>query len=197
MPTSNIETRKMENHDFLKPALSALAKLQIALDMEGGPSGNGQLFEQLLDLQNGILKSFGLPETKENESLLSFTALPSDIELDERIKQLHETATEYLLSDAKPELEILREAQETEKSAFSVLPELKVSTHVYTIFVYEHILLKRKDSVENILQELKFSDRPQILEALGHISLRNLDNQTQVVAALKSMGLKYVDEFLS
>lgn len=186
----------MENHEFLKPALSGLAKFQIALEKEGGPSGNGQLFEQILDIQNGILKSFGLPATSENESLLWFKTLPSDMELEERIKQLHEAATEYNLSNPKPELEILREAQETQESAFSVLPELKVSTHVYTIFVYDQILLKRKDSVENILQELKLvSNHPKALDAIGSVEFSRLANEAEVIEALETIGVKYIRQF--
>ena len=110
---------------------------------------------------------------------------------------MHETATKYLSSNAKPELETLREAQKTQKSAFSVLPVLKVSTHVYTIFVYEHILLKRKDTLENILHELNFANRPEILQALGLINQGTLGNQTEVVEALRSMGLKYIDAFFN
>ncbi len=70
----------MANHDFLKPALTGIAKLQIDLDKKGGPSEDGQLFEQILALQDEVLKSIGLPATLNNEKLLWFENLPTELE---------------------------------------------------------------------------------------------------------------------
>lgn len=186
----------MNKHNFLQPALTGLSKLQIALDKKGGPSEDGQLFEQILELQDGILKSFGLPKTPDNEKLLHFKTLLTDTEVNERIKLLHKTATEYLLSNAKPELKTLKDAQETKQDTFMVLPELKITTHSYTNFVYEKILLKRKDNLENILHELKFVNHPDILDALGPLGQGTLENEPAVVSILKAVGVKYIDQFI-
>jgi len=149
-----------------------------------------------LELQDGILKSFGLPATPDNEKLLYFKTLPTDTEVYERIKLLHQTATKYLLSNAKPELQTLRDAQELKQNAFVILPELKISTHTYTIFVYEKILLKGKDKPENILHELKFVNHPDILDALGRLGLGTLENEPTIVSILKAVGVKYIDQFI-
>ena len=186
----------MNKHDFLQPALTELSKLQISLVKKGGPSDDGQLFEQILELQDGILKSFGLPSTPDYEKILYFKTLPTDTEVYERIKILHQTAIKYLLSNAKSELQILRDAQEIRQDIFLVLPELKITIHTYTIFVYEKILLKRKDIVENILHDLKFVNHPDILDALGRIGQGKLENEPAVVSILKAVGVKYIDQFI-
>ncbi|CAN5685154.1 hypothetical protein BH10BAC3_BH10BAC3_38740 [soil metagenome] len=83
------------------PSLTGLTELQIALTQKGGPSEDGQLFEQILLEQEGILKSFGLPGTPGNEHLIWFESIPIETEVAKRIDLLQKTATEYLLSDAK------------------------------------------------------------------------------------------------
>jgi hypothetical protein len=186
----------MTQHDFLKPALTGLAKLQIELDKKGGPSEDGQLFEQILSLQDGILQSFGLPISPDNEKLIWFSQLPTDDEVNERVKQLHKTATAYLLSNAQPELQTLREAQEKQQDPFYVLPELKVKTHSYTLFVYNKILLERKDNLENILHDLKFTSHyPDILDALGQIEQGTLDNEPEVAEFLEKIGVRYLQQY--
>ncbi len=186
----------MTQHEFLKPALTGLAKLQIALDKKGGPSEDGQLFEQILSLQDGILKSFGLPASPDNEKLIWFSQLPTDEEVNGRVMQLHKTATKYLLSNPTSELQTLREAQNLQENAFAVLPELKIPTHTYTLFVYHKILLQRKDTIENILHELKFvSNFPDILDAIGKIEQGTLDNEPEVAAVLEKIGVRYLQQF--
>ena len=139
-----------------------LTKLQISLEKKGGPSEDGELFDEILSIQGEILKSFGLPTSSENEKLLWFSRLPTGLEVENRIKLLHNTATEYLLSNARPDLQVLRDAQELEQDPYIVLPELKICTHIYTLFVYNKMLLKKKDTVENILHELKFVNHPEV-----------------------------------
>ncbi len=90
----------MNQNETLKNALTELANLQIVLDKKGGPSEDGQLFEQILAKQDRILKAFGLPISPNNEKLLWFDNLPTNFEIENRIKQLHKTATDYLLSNS-------------------------------------------------------------------------------------------------
>jgi len=186
----------MTQNDFLQPALAGLANLQIILEEKGGPSADGQLFEQILGIQDNILKKFGLPISPDNEELLWFKSVPTDNEVGHRIDQLHSAATKYLLNNAKSDLQILRDAQQTKQDPMYVLPELKISTHNYTIFVYDKILLKQKDSVENILHDLKFANHPDILNALGQIQFGTTEQDPAIVYFLNSIGVKYIEQFL-
>ena len=186
----------MKNNTQLKLALCGLAKLQIALEKKGGPEADGSLFEQIIEVIEGILKSFGLPPTSDNEGFLWFPEIPTEYELEEIINLLHKTATEYLLSKPKPELQVLRDAQEQKSDPFIVLPELKIPTHTYTFFVYNKMLLKRKDTVENVLQELKFVNENGYLGALGRIGQNQEENHSQLIDYLSRKGVRYINQFM-
>jgi hypothetical protein len=186
----------MTKQDFLEPALTSLAKLQIDLDKKGGPSEDGELFEKVLSVQDGILKSFGLPISPNYEELVWFKSVPTTNELKERVSRLYSAATRYLLSDAKSDIQILREAQENQSDPFYVLPELKITTHTYTIFVFNKILLKGKDSVENVLHDLRFCNQPEILDALGQIHFGRIDNDHEIDELLEAVGVKYLQQFI-
>ena len=186
----------MANSELLKTAsLKELATLQIALDKAGGPEADGKLFEDVLLLQDQILKKYGLPSTSDYQELIWFKTIPEDIEINERITHLNARATEYLLTNAKSEIQILREAQEFKYDPYIVLPELKLPTHVYTLFVYNIMLLMHKDSVENILLELKLVNTPEILEVLGQFSLGTLENEHEKLDYLEGLGVKYISQF--
>ncbi len=186
----------MTKQDSLASELSLLAKLQINLDEQGGPSQSTPLFEQILEVQDGILKQLGLPSNRYYNELIYFKSIPTSTELKERISQLHSAATNYLLSDAKSELQDLRDAQENQSDPMQVLPELKITTHTYTIFVFNKILLKRKDSVENVLHDLKFCNQPEILAALGQIQFGTTDHDPEVIEFLESVGVRYLQQFI-
>ena len=97
----------------------------------------------------------------------------------------------------KSELQILRDAQQTKQDPMYVLPELKITTHTYTIFVYDKILLKQKDRVENILHDLKFSNHPDILNALGQIQFGTTEQDHEIVFEfLEFIGVKYLQQFI-
>lgn len=186
----------MSKHEFLVPALTGLAKLQLLLKLKGGFTQDGQLFEQILKLQDGILKSFGLPIKPDFEKLLWFDDLPTQQEVAKRIENLHKAAAEYLLTNAKPDLQILTEALQQNQDPLVVLPDLKITTHSYTLFVYNKILLAKQDTVENVLQELKLVNNPSILNDIGNLEQDNLENPTEVIKSLKQLGVKYIDSFL-
>jgi hypothetical protein len=98
----NIIERIMNTKNNLKDVLKALSKLQIRLEQEGGPEENGELFEQILEIEDNILEQFGLPINHPTYvELLRFYTSPTDYEISNRIKQLQESATAYL--DSKRE----------------------------------------------------------------------------------------------
>jgi hypothetical protein len=186
----------MTKHDFLKLTLTRLAKLQIHSNKQGGPSENGQLFEQILEIQDRILKSFGLPCSPDHAKLLRFNSDPTELELKKKINQLCDAATNYLLRNAKSDFEVLLEAQENQRDPMYVLPELKIETHVYTIFVINKILLTGKDSIGNILQDLRFCNQPEILNALGKIYFGTTGHDHELIGFLENIGVRYLQQFI-
>jgi hypothetical protein len=186
----------MKRNAKLKNTLAALAKLQIDLEKKGGPSEDGQMFEQIIATHAEILKGFGLPTSSNNKKLLWFGSLPTDIEVEEIIRKLCQAATDYLLSPAMSELKLLKNALETGEDAFNILPELKIETHVYPIFVYEKIFLKQKDTVENVLKELKLSNSDENLDLLGRFASGSEENPPDLEKQLIEKGIRYTQQFI-
>lgn len=188
----------MKQYELWKTALTELGLLQIELEERGGPSDDPNLFEYIIKLQTKLLKSFGLPDSIDFIKITNFENIPTDHEINIRIKQLKEAATAYLLADAKSELKILENAKANKLSPFNVLPELNIRTHIYTIFIYDKILLPEKDSVENIWRELQLTRDPQVLDYTGKIGLKEYDFEPHVdyKKLLESKGLKYLQEFI-
>jgi hypothetical protein len=186
----------MKQYDFLNIAILGLANLQVILEKKGGSEEDGSLFEEISLFEASILSKFGLPFSTIYQQILWFKTVPNEIEIEERIEQLHKAASQYLLSDVKSEPQILKEAQIHQQDPFIVLPELNIKTTVYSIFVYEKILLKNKDSVENVLKDLKFTNQRIILDALGKIQENTIDQDEEAVEFLESIGVRYLNQFL-
>lgn len=186
----------MLTDSVLREKLFELANAQVALQNKGGPFEDGKLFEQILITQEFILNNFGLPNTSENENILRFKSMPLDKEIDYKINELHKTATEYLLSKGKSEIQILKDAQDLQQDAYAVLPELKITTHIYTCFVYDKILLEQKDTIENILEDLKFVNNYKTLNQIWEIVQAKDEDKSNFVVDLKKTDIKYINQFL-
>jgi hypothetical protein len=151
--------------------LMELAERQVALRNQSGPSEDGSLFEEIRDNEIAILKRFGLPEIPRHLEIVQFETLPDEVEIERRIQLLKEIATEYIMSEGTPDLRLLKKAIIFDYKVANILPELKILLHIYTIYVYNVILFKRKDTVENVLEELRFVNRePEILGLIGQMS---------------------------
>lgn len=185
----------MDNNLHL--VLRELSNLQIALNKAGGPTKNGETFEEILQIQETVLSKFGLPTNHPScESYLYFETPPTDTEISNRIKLLHELAVEYLSADPLSDIRILQIAKREFRSALNVLAELSLPTHSYTIFVYEEILLEDKDTVENVLHELKFVSKLGVLGILGQLEQGAIKNELEKIKLLEINGLKYIQQFV-
>ena len=151
-------------------------------------------FESNFRIQDEILKKFQLPHKAQYYKLLWFKCLPDDIILEGRIEKLHLAAKEYLLSPVITEIELLNVAKERGDCSFDILPELNIETHIYTIFVYNKIFLRGKDSAEDVLKDLRLANEPYNLDALGRLVLGKDDvNREQ---ELIEKGIKYTQQFI-
>ncbi|WP_294079257.1 hypothetical protein [Proteiniphilum sp. UBA5384] len=112
------------------------------------------------------------------------------------MKLLHKVAVDYLMNNVTTEIQLLKDAQESQRNTFHVLAELSLPTHVYMIFVYEEILLKRRDMLENILQEFRFANQPDILNRLGRLEEEELNDKNATVQIFEDIGLNYVRQFV-
>jgi hypothetical protein len=193
----NSEKIKIDRDESLKFEIAKLARLQIKLEEKGGLTKDGDLFEEILEIESEILTRFGLPENSDYNNLIYFEILPSELEILDIIFKLHEAAENYLLDDPISDIQILKNAQEYNQDVSSVLAELKVKNHTYTHFVFDEILLKKKDTVENVLHELKLTKDIDILTALGNVGYIEGETLKEMTQLLKDVGIKYIDLYIA
>lgn len=188
----------MTRDEIWKSSLTELALLQIELEEKGGPSEDGELFGLIIAREKIFLRSFGLPDTLDFLKLISFENVPGENELENRLMALKEAATCYLLTDARSEINILEDARTKQLDPFNVLPELNIKVHIYTIFIYDKILLPEKDTAENVWHELQLTRDPEILDYTGKIGLKEYDFEEHIdyKKLLENKGLKYLDHFI-
>ena len=155
----------------LKKELLELAKIQLYIDSHGGVEKNGNLFDDHHERRLIILRHFGLPATNENVELLFVDKMPSDADLDAIIKKLKISAVDHLSKPIRSEIQILEEAIREKTPYDVVMGELKITNHIYTKFVYHHILLTKRDTPAIVLEALRLADTPRTLNLLGIVAL--------------------------
>ncbi len=181
----------------VKQTLLKLAKLNINLIKRGGPEKNGLLFEKMMKMEDELLDTFGLPLNADYVELIRFSSTPSEEELQQMIVLLHELAQDYLLGEVKTSHEILTQAQQNKEDAIFVLPELKVQLSLYTLFVYDEILMKQKDSISHVWDEFKLCKDEKIRSLIANLSDPNIDEVALLSIMLEANGLRYVKQFIN
>lgn len=189
----------MEQYEILKNALRGLAKIQLHLDSLNSPTEDGEGFEAYFQIRAGILKSFGFPNNDDYGKILFVKSIPTDNELDAMIKNLQQIATEYLLTPVKTESQILEEAIDLKLEPEQIFPELGITQHIYTDFVYKEILLTRREHSLSVLEALRLADEPKTLNLLGIVALCKVfgEEEAQMLQYLNKKGIKYLDLYLS
>ncbi|MFN5831340.1 MAG: hypothetical protein ACK46R_11370 [Bacteroidota bacterium] len=181
----------------VKQTLLKLASYNIKLRKLGGPEKNGLLFEKMMKMEDELLDTFGLPLNADYVELIRFSSIPSEEELHQMIALLNELAQDYLLGEVKTSHEILTQAQENEEDAIFVLPELKVQLSLYTLFVYDEILMKQKDSIDHVWDEFKLCKDEKIRSLIANLSDPNTDEVALLSIMLEANGLRYVKQFIN
>jgi hypothetical protein len=189
-----------KNRKLLCERIKKFVALCIELESKGGSEEDGYLFEDALELQTRILDSVGLPETPDYVKLLHFDTPPDTEEINEVADRLYQAAAEYLSEPVKTDYQILQEGQSAKLGVFYVLPKMKIMTHVYTLFVYDEILLKYKDSIDNVLRELQlFNKTPWLPGRIGRLYRFGYDETSKkvqkLIALIEPYGLKYFQDF--
>jgi hypothetical protein len=144
--------------DELEPELLLYWIQYRELEEKGGPDQDGDLFEEVMGREEEILKSFGLPPAeKYNKILWKLTEKKSCTPkaIQHTISKLQAAAKEYHKKPVISGSAFLEAAQLLNLSAFDVLSELGFVTHIYTLFLFDELLLKKESAVGAILQELE------------------------------------------
>ena len=185
------------NKNELRNSIAELAQMNVSLNKKGGPSRSKKLFQQILIQEQEILKYFELPNTPYNQGLLRFNSIPWDKEIDDLISILHKEKEVQINKNAVNDIDILIEAKKSNRDPMFILPQLGIETHVYTLFVYNNILMFGQDEPVNILNELKLANNYEILNITGrmHSTVDWLEKSEDTIKSLEQRGLKYIREY--
>jgi hypothetical protein len=158
------------NEQEMKKSIMELAQMNVELNAKGGPGKAGKLFEKLLEKQDEVLETLGLPNTPYYQQLLEFDSVPWDNEFEKLVQLLQHEIENQKAKPQKSDVEILREAVQIKRDGYFILPQIGIPTHCYTLYVYNYILMLEHDSPENVLAELKLAN-DGLLNTLGIIGV--------------------------
>jgi len=184
------------NKDELRKRIEEIAYMEVELERRGGFEEDGELYESIMLKQEDLLEELGLPDTPANHGCLHFNYIPWDKEIDDLINLLYDEIEKQKNKDKKSDLELLIDSRN--QDPMFILPQLGITTHVYTVFVYENIFMPNKDEPENVLSELKMvNNDSDLLNTIGKmdISTKWLKNAEKHIASLEKKGLKYIRQY--
>ena len=156
---------------------------------------NTELFEELMFLRESVLAYFGLPVSDDHEDFLDSVKFD---EIDDWIEWMKGEAENYIKSTPRPHLEILQTAQKFNSDRDEVLPEFRLTNHVFIQFIYDVKLLKNKADARLVLHDFKIlqGDSFEILDSLGRIAC-NVDEEfdEELMTKLRVENLVFLDDF--
>jgi hypothetical protein len=91
---------------------------------------------------------------------------------------------------------ILVQAQESKQDASIVLSLLNIAIHSYTEFIINMVLVRKLDTIENILTELKSANNLDILNLIDVVRYKTQDNFPEIEVDLIQKGIKHLNAFL-
>jgi len=185
------------NEFELRSAIKEIAEMEVSLKKKGGPTRAGRFFDKLMFKQQEVLEHFNLPDNPFNQALLHFEAIPWDNEIEEIIKILFNESILHRRKSKKSPETLLKEAKSSNRDPMFILPELGIRTHIYTLFVYNKILMYSQDEPNKILEELNLVNNDDLLETIGGMRFTTewLENAEDSITALEARGLKYIRRF--
>lgn len=154
------------------------------------------LYKTYVTKRRKILHYFGLPDTPDFSAILDFGKHQlTENEVQETIEKLQNAAGKFHPAPLLKDEQILKAALEQKKSPYRVLPELGFDISTYTIFVYNEILLKNLDTIENILSALQRASRIDIRSRTENIASGENFTLSDSIQELKRAGIPYLVEY--
>lgn len=158
-----------------------------------------QFFMNSLSMEKEILKGFALPQSPKYHLYLSRTVKmlyrrPANAET--LYYELCIKAEEYLSKSKKSVRHLIDAARKYHHTPFDVLPEMLVHINSYTLFIYDEILMKSKDTDNNIINEF---ERIGMLNCLPEIYMLCFDKEYKknpLFAELCGCGLQYLPAYM-
>ena len=160
-----------------------------------------ELMLLILEGEEKILQSFGLPGTLSNSSLLQITSLNEDLSLADiavLYRQLREEADRYLEGKVLTDLELLEVAQKWGLYIDEVLPQtsLKLKAEPYYHFLYAEYLMTGILTPERFLKEIRIVAENDLSIRLHRLIDDPAGKESEEYRKLAGFGLAHLAEFV-
>jgi hypothetical protein len=190
----------MENLNNIKDIIKNYYRLNTELSLEGGPTEDGEKYIQKVNAEKDILSYFGLPLTSKYIKLI-WNIFDVTDNVNEAIailmEEMEQKAKEFALTKEKNMATKLLEGIENKKEAFDLFPDILIDLNLYTLFIYNEILIKKNNSVESVIQEFEKIKGKECISNIYQLSqLSKNYEQSEYYKSLKNKELKYLDDFV-
>jgi len=190
----------MENIYKIKDIIRNYYLINRELSLEGGPTEDGEKYIQKVNAEKEILTYFGLPLTSKYIKLI-WNIFDVTENINEAIaillKELEQKAKEFDIAKEKNIATKLIEGIENQKEAFDLFPDIQIDLNLYTLFIYNEILIKKKNNIESVIQEFEKIKGKNCLSNIYQLSqLSKNYEESEYYKVLNIIGLKYLDDFV-
>ena len=190
-------------NDFQTAFLDYAARNRLWEFLQAGHSHEdlNELMLLILEGEEQILQSFGLPCTLGNSSLLQIASLNENFglaDIRQLYRQLGEEAGRYLGGKVQTDLQLLEIAQKWGLYIDEVLPQtsMKLKAEAYYHFLYAQYFLPGSISPECFLKEIRIVAKNDLATRLYRLSGDPAWQTGEEYGKLAGFGLSYLQEFM-
>ena len=91
----------------------------------------------------------------------------------------------------------LMEGVKQQREAFDLFPEIQIDLNIYTLFIYNEILIKKNQAVDLVIQEFEKVKGRECLSNIYQLSQLSKNYENSIYYSfLKEKGLIYLDDFV-
>lgn len=143
----------------IKRYLLKLQKMYKKLENKGGPSEAGNLFEDIIALEETILAMYKLKPTTANTNILqTITQYDEATDWIQVVEYLLTTAQQDEMNENRGPLEFLAKGIALSEDPGDVIPNMGLSLHDYTIFLYNLLQKGQANTIEVYNEMMKSKD---------------------------------------
>lgn len=175
----------------LREKLESYTRLHHELDETGGPGENGELFENIICLEEDILGSMDLPSAQKFREILWGD------DIDAVMVSLQSARDEYESRPIKDPVLMLVDAILNQKDdPFNLLPMAGFTVHDYQLFIFSEKLLASSEpgQTDEVLSEMRLAE--EHLGELGTLGIEGIRKNPELYEQLKEEGFDSLDEYL-
>lgn len=190
----------MEKIYTIKDIIRNYCRINNELSIGGGPTEDGEKYIQKVKAEKEILSYFGLPLSSKYIKLIwSIFDVTEDINeaIAILLEELKEKSLEFEAAKEKTMSVKLLEGVKKQTEAFDLFPEIQIDLNLYTLFIYNEILIKKKQSIDLVIQEFEKIKGKECLSNIYQLSQLSKNYEESIYyKSLKSKELKYLDDFV-